>query len=842
MNQLYSPSSDRPRHTDPRADVRVTGRTHSRCAWFVLLWLLLAAATAAHATSNNIDWQVLGSAPYALDSEYWRADSETADLDAAREAYQQGRFAPTPQGVSLGFTDAVYWFHFRLRYYALPDSQPIAGPLETYLSFDYPHLDAFTVHHQTAQGVWKQTQLGDELPFIQRPLATTGFVLPLRYRPDSEDSFWVKVKTTSSLQMPISLWHKDRFVEHVGHVRLAYGVYLGILAVMAIYNLFLGFSTRDVSYFHYVGYIVCFVVLQATLLGYTHQYWWPGLQHWNRTAIPLLTLFSLGFALLFSRYYLNTPRTNPKLDTLMVGLALLMFLLGLVCGWLPYKDIINTSIWFSLVVALLLFYVGTLNLLRGYVQARLFVLAWGILLAGSVIYGFAMKGVLPLNRYTQHAAQIGSALEVILLSLALADRINRITREKQALERSAKVAMEIKNRELQSALAKVNESNALKDAFLATISHELRTPMNGIEGALQVIEDATRDKGLLYNVQTARFSAHHMTHLVESLLEFSELQSGKLKLDERPFQLQPLLAPLLRHIAMRCAKKNIAFQVYGLALPYGLHGDGERLSHVLFQLLDNAVKFTHQGELRLSLQAHETDADGEGHDVVTDIELQDSGIGMAADTLQRLFETFRQADSSFSRQYGGLGIGLALTRALVLKMGGTLDISSVAGQGTTVRLRLPWKKVALVPEAPAPDQPQSSEQSAVLPVLIVEDNPVNQMTLRAMVRKLGFTAETANNGEEAVALCQQNRFGCVLMDCQMPIMDGFEATRRIRALDNGNARVPIVAVTANAMSQDRDNCLAAGMDDYLKKPVTKAQVQASLQTWLVGPTEHSGAA
>jgi CheY-like chemotaxis protein len=256
-----------------------------------------------------------------------------------------------------------------------------------------------------------------------------------------------------------------------------------------------------------------------------------------------------------------------------------------------------------------------------------------------------------------------------------------------------------------------------------------------------------------------------------------------------------------------------------------LRGDGLRLRQVLTNLLSNAVKFTHNGRIELSSQALEPRPGDPRHWLRFTV--KDSGIGMSAQTVERVFKPFEQADSSTTRQYGGTGLGLAIAKHLLELMGGTLSVESVPGAGSTFRVELPLE-AALATEARA--VVPSAAETAPLAVLLVEDNDINQEVALAMLQSAGHAVDIASDGVEAVAKCAERRYDCVLMDCQMPGMDGYEATRCIRAreAEAGTPGVPIVALTANAMSGDRERCLAAGMDDFLSKPFNASSLLAAV--------------
>jgi len=349
--------------------------------------------------------------------------------------------------------------------------------------------------------------------------------------------------------------------------------------------------------------------------------------------------------------------------------------------------------------------------------------------------------------------------------------------------------------------------------------------MNGIEGSLQVIQDEIEDEQIIPHVEAATYSANYMTQLVESLLEYSELQSGNWKLHSQSFKLEGIISKCLQMIEGDCLRKGIEFTVKNNAkIQQEVIGDYHRIHHMLFQLLDNAIKFTHQGSIGLEVTA----VDEKDHYSLT-FSVSDTGVGISEEKLRDIFESFRQMDGSFSRQYGGLGIGLSLCKAITDKMEGQISVNSTVGQGTRVDIQIDLKKGKEIICGKGPIKKTLPGNPSIL---IVEDNPVNQMTLTAIVKKLGCQVDTASNGEEAVVKAKETRYDCILMDCQMPILDGFEATKIIRASENKNNETTIIAVTANAMSGDRDKCIKSGMDDYIRKPVKKNVIFDQLDGWL----------
>ena len=364
----------------------------------------------------------------------------------------------------------------------------------------------------------------------------------------------------------------------------------------------------------------------------------------------------------------------------------------------------------------------------------------------------------------------------------------------------------------------VQRANEAKNLFLATISHEIRTPLAGLIGLAEALSRTPLDEVQSKQVATLTRTAEEMLRLINDLLDLSKAESGTIELEELPFSLPQLAEETLAVVTPLAERKGLPVRLeLGPGLLPVVRGDAGRLRQVLLNLLSNAVRFTERGEVVLSIQA---DPAGVRFSV------NDSGIGIAPEALQRIFEPFSQAHRSTARTHGGTGLGLAICSRLVEYMGGQLLVESTLGQGSTFSFVLPLPATALAPTAPSYHGEETVQQQLgrSLHVLVVEDNPVSQQVLTMMLERLGCSWEVAENGEQGVLCVSQKRYDVVLMDLQMPGVDGLRATRLIRAAEREGPRVPIVACTANAMEGERDRCLSAGMDDYLTKPVRSRQL------------------
>jgi len=641
------------------------------CMRYLLIMLVAWLPLLACAIEFDEDTRTL---PLGRAAQVFEDVTGKATIDQVSDPTMASRFRqPDADTLNAGYSRSAFWLKVNLQY---RPKNPNARP-DWLLELAYPpmdHVDLYTADESGRfRSAWKT---GDMLPFVSRQIKQNNFLFDLNLPANQERTLYLRLETHGSMQAPLNLWSSHAYIEAQPARIYVLGLIYGVLLGMLVYNLFIYLSVRDTSYLYYILYIASFGLYQVSVNGAGVEFFWPDNPWWANVATTFLVGASVFFACQFSRHFLQTAVLGKWLDRLLLLMMAFSAAVMVLAVTADYGLALRLATFLVLLFTVVILVTGFFGALRGPRAARYFIIAWSAFLTGGLINAFMLLGYLPNNFLTMYSSQIGSVLEVALLSLALGDRINMM-REQQAqtlLEAGQK--LERLNQQLAT-------SNRLKDEFLATLTHELRTPMNGVIGSLELMQTVPMDSELELYQQTAASSAQDMMGMVNGILTLTELQAGKVYTTNEPFSLRRLIASLRGRYAPVAGAKYLDFVIeLDEELPDQLSGDAGKLQQCIGCLVDNAIKFTRVGGVTIRFTG-QTDCPGKLRLL---IEVIDSGIGFKRLDETTLYQTFFQVDGSMTREHGGLGIGLAICQQMITLIGGTLSHQSEPGKGSCFRL------------------------------------------------------------------------------------------------------------------------------------------------------------
>jgi signal transduction histidine kinase len=656
------------------------------------------------------------------------------------------RFRPSKDAIpAFGLTKSAYWVRFVV-------TNPTREARPWLLELGYPPIDDVRLYVPRASGGFEERRTGDKLPFAQREVVYRNFLFSLREPPGAR-TYYLRVHTSGSITLPLHAWTDKAFVENLTVAQPPLWIFYGLMLVMAAYNLFVFLSIRQAAYLYYVCYIVSYVGFQFSLNGLAFQFLWPNNTSWNGGALTLCIGLALGFGLLFQREFLGTRQRLPRLDRYAKFTTAVTFVLAPASLVVDYSLAIRVIVIWGMHVIVLVVVTAIAAASKGYRAAYFYLAAWIVLLLGIFVYFLRTLGVLPGSFFTEWGLQLGAAIEVTLLSLGLADRINVMRSELQILNRQLTVNVE----QLSTALEQAEAATRAKGEFLASVSHELRTPLNAIinipEGLLEDFQQAAaarctqcqstfalesgeqldaslscpecRAEGTLEAHQawlyqgdpenTARHlgyihkSSKHLLDVVSSILDVSKLEAGRMDLNLCDVDLAELVSNTVLPLEQHARAEGVTLELAPAPKNAHVRADRIKVAQVVLNLVGNAIKFS-AGRGRIHIELEDAAESWIIH-------VRDQGIGIADHDRARIFESFTQVDSSNTRSFGGTGLGLAISKKLVDLHGGQISVDSAVGRGSTFSVRLPKAGPAVNPAATAVMKPtESSAERALRPL------------------------------------------------------------------------------------------------------------------------------
>jgi len=769
-------------------------------------------------------------------------------------------FVPSEDVVpNFGFTDSAYWVRFRVKNQNLQTNE---WRLE--LGFTNMQDIHFYLPTMNAKG-FDRIHTGLLLPYDTRDVGYHTFVFKLPLEAGTEQTIYLRFESSDSMTLPLTIWSLEAFEQKIQIELLLFGLFYGALLIMAGYNLFLWFSLQEKSYLYYVLHVSMLIMFQLSYTGLATQYLWPEMAWFNRLAIPIFVSLTVMSALKFTTVFLETKVQVPSLHKLLILLLTLWGILFVLIPFIEYRLIIIPLATLLILNTPIMLLASFFAWRRGYRPARYFLLAWFTPLISSILTVLVRFGLLPSNTLTEQGYTYGLVLVMLLLSLALADRINNFKQEKEIAqtktlqtlqkherlvrEQNAILEQKVEERTEQLTIAKeaAEVANQAKSTFLSNMSHELRTPLNGILGYVQILKrDRTLTSHQRDGLNVIHKSGHHLLTLINDVLDLAKIEAEKMELYPTTVNLSNFLNDIVGIMRMAAYEKNIQF-IYDADqnLPATVELDAKRLRQVLLNLLGNAVKFTSRGSvmLRVTIEDQGLGVWSQASTIRGNrplvpkpqsltpnaqllapirFEVIDTGAGMSSNQLETIFKPFEQM-GNMEKRAEGTGLGLTITSQLINLMGSKIEVESELSQGSTFWFDI---TVPIVPTEIASAHPKVSAETREIighqgdhyKVLVVDDRLENRLVLLNLLEPLGFEITLAEDGQQGLEKAKQHHPDFILTDLVMPVMTGFEMVKQLRetpALQD----IPIIAISASVFEMDKEKSLNIGCQGFLSKPI-----------------------
>ena len=713
------------------------------------------------------------------------------------------------KSINFGRTDNTVWLKLNIKN-VLKDPNLI-------ININNPTLDKISLFRHF-QGEWLETELGDLREFHQRIINLPTFAIPILINKNYSEIIYLRIQSIDTLSVPIKIFSQSDFSHYLYSHYISFGILYGIPLGLLLYNLLIYISIRKRTHLLYCLVIVSNTLVSLSWDGITYSLF-PDSSYFQQRSISLSMCLTIIFLILFSKSFLqtkfNTPKINIYLNSIAFSAAILSFSVFSA----------NTSLFYIPIVILAILMIpglvaaGIVRIRQLYIPAKIYLFATGSYLLAVALCALSVLNVLPLQEEITYIYKAGVVSELILLSLGIAERIKALKVSEQAAIEKVRIIEKEKLKSENLALAKANH---LKDTFLSTISHELRTPMNGVKGALALLDKEQNEAHKNQLISTINKSSDTMIKLIERLLLFTELKAGRIKNNPSSFSIRRLVKNEIVHWRQLCKEKSIFIET-SIDIVKDIQADRTSIKWILTEIIDNAIKFSNSGKILISADLTDTNS--------LIISVYDQGKGIPVGLCTELTGFFRQENEEYNREHEGLGLGLSITYEFIKLLGGQLSIKSHQKFSTCINIVVPLSKANIAVDSIL--DTRSRHATYPLKVLIIEDNKINQMVLEKTLNKLGHNTIIADDGVEGHKIAKRQIFDLILMDCQMPNVDGYECTKLIRSNDNLNRETLIVAITANASETDKEHCLKVGMNDYRKKPFEPDTIKNLLDKYFI---------
>ncbi|MBO0331579.1 hybrid sensor histidine kinase/response regulator [[Muricauda] lutisoli] len=763
----------------------------------ILLFLIVSTNFNAHSQENTNKQDVISLRPITSVLLAGQKDYSFEEVRNNRKL----EFVPlTSLKENLGFSSDNYWLTFslqnttdRYKQYYLETARPITDVVNLFLVDD-----TNTVEKQYS---------GDKIPFSKKTIQHRKSIFDIGLRPGQKIQAYIHLKSDGEVVMlPMKLYQEASFFNLTYKEQVFYGFFYGILILAFIIYLFFFFALKDKAFIYYALYVLFIALMQFSLDGFFHQYFTPQ-GGWLSDRSVLLTAFvSLFFFGKYGDAFLNLKKNSPFLHNAnkIMGLAIAI---GVLLLAIPSNFEYCYPLANGIGILVLVHMIASLAVMKFKKQKVdiFFVIGISFLVLGFVVFILNNFNTIENSFFTSNGTKFGIGFEIIFLSISMSNRIRNLRMENE------------QNQML--ALQRAEDMNEIKSSFLSNISHELRTPLNLIMGVATSLQENKDEENLDEKCKMLLSSSKNLLGYIEDILDFTVIEKGDQELKEVPFDLNATLQKILTLQEKKATAKGLAFNtLISDDLPARIVGDKAKLAQILNHLLDNAVKFTNKGSVAIEVVCNK-----KGDRAKIDFRIKDTGIGISEEKMSTIFESFTKKSFRDKREFSGLGLGLYIVKTYVDLQKGTIHLKNNPKQGTICELSLGFEidedKVSVPDES---QEPISKVQMETGNILYVEDNKMNQTVVKLLFKKNWTKANLtiANNGKEALEIMKEKTFDMILMDLQMPEMDGFETTSMIRSgKANCDTQIPIIVLTADNTSQTRKKIFKLGANDLVTKPV-----------------------
>jgi len=743
---------------------------------------------------------------------YLALDDETIPLEKVQEI----SFIPFTQRVpNFGFTDQTVWVRIDV-------NNQGQAPERWTLTYDFPMVDSLTFYLVKDGGISKVYYTGDSLPFYSRPLPNRNFLFPFALGAKEEAQIYLKIRSRDTLEIPLRLLGPQELFSIRHQSQLGLGIFFGVAFVMIAFNCCIFLISRDTTYLFYVAYALSFTLFIGTLYGLSFEYLWPDWPWWNKQSRPVLIGLTIIFIGLFIKQLLIPQESHPRLNKTLSGLMILGGLNSAIALMGLFSFAIRFGILLSVAAAVVACLLGVVRFRDGYRPARFFLYGWSVLLVSIILYCLKAVGLIEPGFWVDNGMLFGAAIEVTLLSLAMADHLKVLENDQVEVQRESE-------RQQKKWILQLKASDRVKTEFLHNMSHELRTPLNGLIGMANLLKGTSLSSEQQELTGVIDSSSRALLRIIGDVLELSKVQQGVLRLQEHEFDLSQVLQDQQSLFTPAALEKGLQLELKGDGLPERLYGDSHKLSQVLSNLLSNAVKFTQVGSVELQAKATARSSNS----WLVEIVVQDSGIGMDEQVLAKIFRPFVQGDTSSTKIFSGIGLGLSVAKELTNLLAGHLQVKSQPGTGTRVTLSVEFSAVS---ERPADVPMMLAEPTAgsidIPRVILAETDHINRITMERWMQGWGIDVHCCSTPEELEeALLEQDEVQLLLIEQGWAGDMKTGAIERIKQAGYQGAIALIMTLASDShteLSYPPDS-----IDGVIQKPICKPVLQQTLQ-YLLG--------